>query len=216
MELKPLFTYAEDSEREFSPVFPDIEDTKVEIEPLLTDTEDSSNSDTSSSESNPMTTEQKFTLVSLSISYAFSSAFYSMLGPIYPQEAKRKGVSQLMTGLIFGVHALVVFATSPFFGKYLYRIGAKFVLIVGLLVAGISNVIFGFLDDSPDGFVYVVLCLIVRTLEGLGCSAFETAGFAIMAYTFPSRVSTMFGIIEAVIGFGFMVGPVIGGALYQA
>ncbi|CAH1774758.1 unnamed protein product [Owenia fusiformis] len=172
--------------------------------------------DNSSTESQNMTSEQKFTLVSLCVSYIFEAAFFSMLGPFFPQEANKKGASETMTGLIFGIFAVVMFLTSPFFGAILTRVGAKFMFVAGLFVAGGCNVIFGFLDESPNGWIYVVLCLTVRTLEALGTSAYATASFAIMAYTFPDRVSTMFGIIEVFGGLGMMIGPVIGGALFQA
>ncbi|CAH1803160.1 unnamed protein product [Owenia fusiformis] len=172
--------------------------------------------DNSSAESQRMTTEQKFTLVSLYVCYLFLGAYYSMLGPFFPQEANKKGASETMTGFIFGIYAIVVFLTSPFFGAILTRIGAKFMLVAGLFVAGGCSVIFGFLDESPGGLVYVVLCVAVRTLEALGTSACTTAVFAIMSFTFPDRVSTMFGILETCYGVGQMIGPVVGGALYQA
>ena len=49
-----------------------------------------------------------------------------------------------------------------------------------------------FLDESPDGVVYAVMCFLVRIVEALGAAAFLTTSFAIIANTFPDRVATMF------------------------
>jgi len=49
-----------------------------------------------------------------------------------------------------------------------------------------------FLDGSPDGVVYAVMCFLVRVVEALGAAALLTSSFAIIANTFPDRVATMF------------------------
>jgi len=49
-----------------------------------------------------------------------------------------------------------------------------------------------FLDESPDGVVYAVMCFFVRVFEALGAAAFMTTSFAIIANTLPDRVATMF------------------------
>ena len=40
--------------------------------------------------------------------------------------------------------------------------------------------------------MFSLMCLLVRTMEGIGAAAFMTASFAIMAHTFPDSVSTVF------------------------
>jgi len=49
-----------------------------------------------------------------------------------------------------------------------------------------------FLDESPDGVMYGVMCFLVRFVEALGAAALLTSSFAIIANTFPDRVATMF------------------------
>ncbi|CAH1781928.1 unnamed protein product [Owenia fusiformis] len=73
--------------------------------------------DNSSAESQHMTSEQKFTLVLICVCNLFLATYFSMLGPFFPQEANKKGASETMTGLIFGIYAIVVFLTSPFLGS---------------------------------------------------------------------------------------------------
>ena len=48
-----------------------------------------------------------------------------------------------------------------------------------------------FLDGSPDGVVYAVMCFLVRFVEALGAAGFVTSSFAVIANMFPDRVATM-------------------------
>lgn len=41
----------------------------------------------------------------------------SIMAPFYPQEATNKGMTESMAGFVFGYYALVVFLSSPVFGK---------------------------------------------------------------------------------------------------
>ncbi len=45
--------------------------------------------------------------------------------------------------------------------------------------------------------------------------SFLTAAFSIVALEFPDRVGAMFAILETFFGLGLIMGPTIGGALYQ-
>lgn len=51
---------------------------------------------------------------------------------------------------------------------------------------------FSVLNRGPDGVIFIVMCFLCRTLEGLGASAYVTALFAIIAHEFPSHVATVF------------------------
>lgn len=70
---------------------------------------------------------------------------FSILAPFYPIEAEKKGVSTTATGFIFGCFNLIIFFTSPLFGKYLPLLGAKFLFLAGSWLAGGSNILFGLL-----------------------------------------------------------------------
>lgn len=49
----------------------------------------------------------------------------------------------------------------------------------------------------------------------MGNAAFLTASFAIIAQEFPNNVATTFASLETFFGLGLIVGPTVGGALYQ-
>lgn len=86
----------------------------------------------------------------------------SIMAPFFPREAAEKGLSDTLSGFVFSFYALIVFVTSPIFGKIvsfktktsernffnfflfqLPKIGAKFLFVLGMLIAGISNILFG-------------------------------------------------------------------------
>ncbi|GFR75436.1 MFS-type transporter SLC18B1-like [Elysia marginata] len=59
------------------------------------------------------------------------------------------------------------------------------------------------------------MCLLVRAVEAMGMSAFETASFAIISAEFPDHISSAFSFLETFLGIGYMVGATVGGFLYE-
>ena len=68
-------------------------------------------------------------------------------------------------------------------------------------------------DDG--GTLFVIFCFLVRTLLAVACTASATASFSIMVNTFPDNVATVFGLLETSSGVGLMIGPALGGVLYE-
>ena len=56
-----------------------------------------------------------------------------------------------------------------------------------------------FVDGSPDGLPFAVICLLVRVVEALGAAALVTSSFAIIANTFPDSITAMFVRTTAVL-----------------
>ncbi|XP_056624639.1 MFS-type transporter SLC18B1 [Triplophysa dalaica] len=163
-----------------------------------------------------MTRQQLLTLIAMA-SINFSSMIcYSILGPFFPNEAKKKGVSQAMIGLIFGIYALCTLVGSLVLGKYIVQIGAKIMIVAGLFVSSGCTVLFGFLDQVSDGTVFIVLCFITRCINAVGFSAAVTSSFAISAKVFPDNIATVLGFMEIFTGLGLILGPPLGGWLYQS
>uniref|UniRef100_A0A672N1L9 MFS-type transporter SLC18B1-like n=1 Tax=Sinocyclocheilus grahami TaxID=75366 RepID=A0A672N1L9_SINGR len=163
-----------------------------------------------------MSRHQILTLIAMA-SINFSSMIcYSILGPFFPNEAKKKGVSQAMIGLIFGIYALCTLVGSLLLGKYIVQIGAKFMIVAGLFVSSGCTVLFGFLDQVSDGTVFVVLCFITRCINAIGFSAAVTSSFAVSAKVFPENIATVLGFMEIFTGLGLILGPPLGGWLYQS
>uniref|UniRef100_A0A0B7AZM1 Major facilitator superfamily (MFS) profile domain-containing protein n=1 Tax=Arion vulgaris TaxID=1028688 RepID=A0A0B7AZM1_9EUPU len=157
----------------------------------------------------------KYTFIMLAIANFGAGCGFSLPAPFYPREAEIKGASPTAIGLVFSSFQLVNFIAAPLFGNYLTQLGAKFVYTSGIMVAGTTAILFGFLDQGPSGTIFVVMSFLVRSIEALGVSAFSTASFAIISNEFPQHIASVFATLETCLGIGLMVGPTIGGALYE-
>ncbi|XP_074027066.1 MFS-type transporter SLC18B1 isoform X2 [Leptinotarsa decemlineata] len=161
------------------------------------------------------TRRQKLTLVSIALVDFMSFCSMSIMAPFFPKEASEKGLSDTLSGVVFSFYALVMFISSPFFGKILPKFGAKFLFLFGIVVAGVCNILFGFLEYIQNSMLFTILCLIIRGCEALGASAFSTASYVFVVNTFPDSIGSVIGILETFVGLGMSAGPVLGGMLYS-
>ncbi|XP_043273086.1 MFS-type transporter SLC18B1-like [Venturia canescens] len=161
------------------------------------------------------TRRQWLTLIVISIADFANAVCVSLQAPFYPQEAEKKGASPSEYGLVFGIFELVVFIISPIYGQRLHRIGPKLLFNGGILTTGTCAIFFGLLDKVDGHYPFIILSFVIRIVEALGNAAFLTASFAIIAKEFPDNVATTFASLETFFGLGLIVGPTVGGALYQ-
>lgn len=157
---------------------------------------------------------QKLTLLSLALVDFMSFCSMSIMAPFFPKEAAEKGMSDTMSGFVFSFYALVMFISSPIFGKILPQVGPKFLFMTGIFVAGLCNLLFGTLEYINDYTLFTVFCLLIRGVEALGASAYSTASYVFVVNTFPTNIGTVIGILETFVGLGMSTGPAIGGVLY--
>lgn len=68
-------------------------------------------------------------------------------------------------------------------------------------------------DNGSD--LFVIYCFVLRIFLAIGCTASATASFAITASVYPANVATVFGLLETASGLGMMIGPALGGLLYE-
>lgn len=102
-----------------------------------------------------------------------------------------------------------------YFHLKLHRIGPKLLFNGGILTTGTCAILFGLLDKVEGHYPFIILSFVIRIVEALGNAAFLTASFAIIAKEFPDNVATTFASLETFFGLGLIVGPTVGGALYQ-
>lgn len=154
--------------------------------------------------------------------------------PFYPLEAEKKGCVPSEYGLVFGIFELTVFLVSPIIGANLNRMGMKFTLNFGIGTVGVTSIFFGLLDKIQDANTFLALSFALRyrkipnyfrrekiqiffsrIIEACGNAGFLTGSFSMIAKEFPDNVATMFAILETFFGIGMILGPTVGGALYQ-
>ncbi|XP_033091313.1 MFS-type transporter SLC18B1 isoform X7 [Trachypithecus francoisi] len=160
--------------------------------------------------------EQVFVQISTASLNLGSMMCYSILGPFFPKEAEKKGTSNTIIGMIFGCFALFELLACLVFGNYLVHIGAKFMFVAGTFVSGGVTILFGVLDRVPDGPVFIAMCFLVRIMDAVSFAAAMTASSSILAKAFPNNVATVLGSLETFSGLGLILGPPVGGFLYQS
>lgn len=161
------------------------------------------------------TRRQWVTLVVFSFAQFCNAVCVSLQAPFYPSEAEKKGATASQYGLVFGVFELTVFLVSPIYGRFMTRLGPKLINNSGIFTVSIMCIVFGFLDRIQDTDTFIGFCFAVRIVEAMGNAAFITSAFSIIAKEFPKNVGAAFATMETFFGLGLIVGPTVGGALYE-
>lgn len=160
------------------------------------------------------TDDQLWTLFCLSLINFCSYLSMSIIAPFFPLEASNKGVSTSTSGFIFSIYALVVMISAPLLGKLIPIIGAKFMLLNGILISGVCNILFGMLNNVQGQYLFTCYCFLVRAFEAFGAAAFTTASYTFIMQRFPDDIGVAFGIAETCVGVGMCMGPAVGSLLY--
>src|SRR5881227_1961487 len=125
---------------------------------------------------------------------------YSIAVPVLPHLSRQLGASPTMIGLLFASFGVTLLTVSMPMGAVSDRIGRKPPMIGGLVA---------FADSLPWLFA-------ARLVQGAADAVTWVVGFALLADLYgPSERGRVTGIVMSGASFAFMVGPSIGGWLYQ-
>jgi DHA1 family tetracycline resistance protein-like MFS transporter len=109
-------------------------------------------------------------------------------------------------GLIVSLYAAMQFIFAPVLGGLSDRFGRRPVILLSLLGASASYLMSGFAPALWWLFVG-------RTIAGITGASFSAAGAYVADVTPPEKRAQSFGLVGAVFGLGFILGPALGGAL---
>ncbi|XP_065062785.1 MFS-type transporter SLC18B1-like [Rhopilema esculentum] len=161
------------------------------------------------------TRKKTIILFSISLYWFIVGCAFAMIAPFFPGEASQKGASLSTVGMIFASYPLTIFFVSPIVGILIPIAGPKTVLLLGLIIEGGTQILFGFVDMMPDKETFVAFCFLIRIVSAIGGAATSTSALTIITQTFKDNLSPAVGIMETFGGFGMMAGPPIGGLLYS-
>lgn len=155
-------------------------------------------------------------LVCINLSNLVCHSVYSVLASFFPQEARAKGLSDEPIGLVFAIFAAVIFLSAWRISTMLNVHGKRLIYVVGLATVAVGTMLFALADRITNLPLYFTWCFVLRCVQGFGSALEETAGYALIAEIDPEAVSFNLGVTEISTGLGYMVGPTIGGLLFQA
>lgn len=134
---------------------------------------------------------------------------YSIAVPVLPHLSHQFGASPTLIGLLFASFGVTLLIVSVPMGTISDRVGRRLPLVGGLVALAGSSVIFAFAPRMSWLFA-------ARLAQGAADAVTWVVGFALVAdlYSAEERGRVM-GLVMSGSTFGFMIGPTLGGWLYE-
>ncbi len=127
--------------------------------------------------------------------------------PVMPAYVESFNVSAFVVTLLFSVFSLFSFLSSPLLGVLSDKYGRRPILMASILSTSIGWFVFA---GAPS----LLFIFLGRILDGLAAGNFSTAQSAIADLSTDAKDRTAnLGMVGAIFGLGFLVGPLIGGLL---
>jgi len=145
------------------------------------------------------------------LALVYATIFLDVLGlgvliPVLPYYAQQYRTDAFTVGLLSAAFSIAQFAASPFLGALSDRIGRRPVILVNIFGSALAYFMFGLANS-------LALLMLARVLEGVTGGSISTAQAYIADVTPPEDRMKRFGLIGAVFGLGFIIGPAFGGFL---
>jgi multidrug resistance protein len=135
---------------------------------------------------------------------------YSVAVPVLPDLSRRLGASPTVIGLLFASFGVTLLTVSIPMGAVSDRIGRKAPMVGGLVALAAATLLFAF----SNGLAWLFAA---RFVQGAADAVTWVVGFALIADRYgPDERGRVSGIVMSGTSVAFMVGPSIGGWLYEA
>jgi DHA1 family multidrug resistance protein-like MFS transporter len=148
-------------------------------------------------------------IILLSVSVALIMTGFGIIMPVFAHRLEDFGSGVVELSYMTMGFALAQFVLSPILGSLGDRIGRRPIILLAL--GGYAAVNIGFLFAPDTGTLMVLRCLEGGVTAGLLPAAQATVGDIVPSNRRAQGVS----IVMAGYGFGFILGPFIGGLLYD-
>jgi MFS transporter, ACDE family, multidrug resistance protein len=122
-----------------------------------------------------------------------------------PFYAEKVGIGLTMIGVLIAVYDFAEILAKPVFGGLADKKGMKKAMLAGIVLFIIASLLYPFV--SPK------LLIVIRFLQGLGAAALSVVSLAMVGNFYKENKGKAFGIYNAIKGAGYVISPVIGGAI---
>src|SRR5579862_833612 len=135
---------------------------------------------------------------------------YSVCVPVLPDLARKLGASPTVIGLLFASFAVTLLMVSVPMGALSDRTGRTVPLVGSMLALAGATLLFAHADSLP-------VLVAARMAQGAADGVAWAVGFALIADAYgPEERGRVMGYVMSGTSVGIMIGPPLGGWLYQA
>ena len=133
---------------------------------------------------------------------------FGLVVPFLPRMARELGASDLFATMIAASFSLMQLVFVPLWGRLSDRIGRRPVLLVSIAATVVSGTVLAFASSLP-------VLIAARLIAGCGTANIAVAQAYVADVTTPATRARGMGMIGAAFGFGFIIGPIVGGRLAE-
>jgi MFS family permease len=135
-----------------------------------------------------------------------NSLGFGIIVPLLYSYGKKFGITQQTIGLLTAAFSIAQFFATPVLGALSDKFGRKPLLAISLIGTCISFLMFAW-----AGSVFILFA--ARILDGLTGGNVSVAQAMVSDKSTPQNRAKKFGILGSAFGFGFVIGPAVGGLL---
>jgi MFS transporter, DHA1 family, multidrug resistance protein len=158
-------------------------------------------------ENSPLKSAEFRAVIGVSLLIMFG---FGLIVPTLPLFAKRFGVGEAGVGLLLTVFAATRLAADFVAGNLIDRYGERVMAALGAGIVGLSSILAGAAPNYPA-------LVVLRGLGGVGSAFFLGALMAhLIGMVSAEERGRAMSVFQAVLGIGFLLGPVFGGVLAAA
>ena len=158
----------------------------------------------------------------------FIIVFIDLLGfglilPLLPFYADKYGATPLVVGLLTAIYAAAQLVGAPLLGRLSDRFGRRPILLISIFGTFLGFLLFGLADtlgvviadwlETNTNVVIIAILFFSRALDGFTGGNISVAQAYITDVTNEENRAKGLGLVGAAFGFGFIVGPAMGGYL---
>jgi EmrB/QacA subfamily drug resistance transporter len=133
----------------------------------------------------------------------------SIVGPALPAIQTTIAIQSRLIGWVFSIYVLFNLTGISLFAKLSDTFGRRNIYVVSLLIFALGSLIVALSDN------FTVL-IIGRAVQGFGASGIFPVASAVVGDLFPvEKRGRILGLLGAVFGFAFIIGPILAGTLLK-